>query len=184
MRGRIVGCMKPHQLIHALMIDKGLDASASKLAHRLRRPKMQPSIHRFLYGEVSNPAHKTAKPIADFFGIPVDALYDDRLATSIAHERGLKEPPALVPRTKKPATERLGYVDAQRIIDALRRLPAAERAEEIARLLGKANRRDKGGPNHIDEMIGDRGHDFGRDPGDSFMGDLDRIQEGKKKREQ
>ena len=79
--------MQPHQLIAALMHAQQLRTNS--LAASLRKPSLQPSIHRFLAGQVKEPARSTAEPIAAFFGIPVEALYNASEATRIATMRGL-----------------------------------------------------------------------------------------------
>jgi hypothetical protein len=79
--------MKPYQLIAALMAREGL--GALPLAKKIKKPNLQPQIHRFMHGEVESPSRSTAAPIAEYFGIPVDAIYEEKIATAIAAERGL-----------------------------------------------------------------------------------------------
>lgn len=49
----------------------------------------QSKLHKFCHGGTTSPAHSTAALIADHYGIPVQALYDERLAEQIAQARGL-----------------------------------------------------------------------------------------------
>jgi hypothetical protein len=79
--------MQPHQLIAALMHAQQLRTNA--LAASMRKPALQPSIHRFLAGQVKEPARSTAEPLAAFFNIPVEALYNPVEAARIAKQRGL-----------------------------------------------------------------------------------------------
>lgn len=97
----IVPGVKPYQLIAGLMAAQGL--GPHPLAHRMKRPELQPPIHRFTNGDVKNPKVTTAQPLADYFRLPLEALYDEKVATRIAAERGIKEPPARSPRRpRKP----------------------------------------------------------------------------------
>lgn len=80
---------------------------ALPLAKAMGRPNLQSQIYRFSKGEVLSPARATAVPLAAYFKIPTDALYDDRGATAVALERALSAPPNLAPRSKlhPPAAE-------------------------------------------------------------------------------
>ena len=98
----IVGGVKPHQLIAGLMQKAGL--GPSPLAKKMGKPKLQPQIHRFVNGQVANPERKTALPLAEYFGLPLEAIYDEKLATKIAAERGIQVPPAAP--EKPPPTRR------------------------------------------------------------------------------
>jgi hypothetical protein len=101
---RIVWAMKPHALLAALMNKAGLNSN--KLAKEIKRPTMQSQIYRFSKGQVLEPARNTAEPLALHFGIPVDALYNEKTATAVAKELGLSELPAQLARAsnKKNAT--------------------------------------------------------------------------------
>lgn len=84
---RIVRSMQPYQLIAALMHAQKLKTNA--LASSMRKPALQPTLHRFLDGKVKEPARSTAEPLATYFGIPVEAIYNQIEATKIASARGL-----------------------------------------------------------------------------------------------
>lgn len=101
---RIVPDVKPFELIAAMMAAEGL--GPLRLAKKMNRPKLQPQIHRFTRGEVLSPSRGTAEPIAAYFGIPVDAIYDEKVATLVANERKLTVLPmvAAIPKPK-PATK-------------------------------------------------------------------------------
>lgn len=79
--------MTPGQLLDALIRAARLNPTA--LAAALRRPTLQGQITRLISGEVRHPRITTTKPIAEYFGIPIDALLDERAATRVAEERGL-----------------------------------------------------------------------------------------------
>jgi DNA-binding XRE family transcriptional regulator len=79
--------MKPFELVAALMHREGL--GPLPLAKKIGKAKLQPQIHRFSRGEVANPDRTTAVPIAEYFNIPVEAIYDERIATEVARELGI-----------------------------------------------------------------------------------------------
>jgi hypothetical protein len=106
--GGIFARMKPHELVAALMRAQGL--GAYPLARRLKKPGLQSQIHRFINGQVAAPARSTAEPLARFFELPVDAIYDEKVATRIARERNVQEqqssaPPSGPARTRQRAEE-------------------------------------------------------------------------------
>jgi hypothetical protein len=86
----IVLRVKPHELIKALMAAEGV--GAYPLAKKLSKTKnLQSQIHRFITGEVNEPARTTAEPLARHFGIPVEAIYSEREASKVARERKIGE---------------------------------------------------------------------------------------------
>lgn len=100
--------MKPYQLILGLMAQKGI-AGALPLAKAANVPKKQPQVHRWLNGEVAEPKRATVEPIAKYFEVPVEAMYDEREATRIARDRGIPDPPPTV--EKRPRSRRASPVD-------------------------------------------------------------------------
>lgn len=86
--------MEPYLLIAALAERTG--ESVTQLATRMDRATFQGTLHRFLTGASPNPTRYTAKRIAKFFDVPVDALYDGELAAAEATRLG-------VPLDFKPA---------------------------------------------------------------------------------
>ena len=72
------------------------------LAKEIGKPELQSTIHRFIHGEVASPKRATAEALAAYFKLPVDALYDDKLATRIAIERELSPPARKVPKERAP----------------------------------------------------------------------------------
>ncbi len=61
------------------------------LAKKIGKPGLQSQIYKYLNGGVDEPARSTAEPIAAYFNIPVDALYDERIAAVVAQERQLND---------------------------------------------------------------------------------------------
>ncbi len=80
---RIVLPMKSHELVNALVERAG---GALRVAKAMGSQSFQPTLFRVCSGLVSSPKRETAEKIAKHFGIPVDAIYDDKLATRIAAE--------------------------------------------------------------------------------------------------
>lgn len=96
--GRIVLDVKqPHELVHRLVEDaKGSYA----VARAMKAPNFQGTLFKFCAGKVAQPTRETAERIANHFGIPVDAIYDPKVATKVWRERfedgakgALSEPP-------------------------------------------------------------------------------------------
>ena len=79
--------VKPYELIAALMAREGI--GALPLAKKIGRPELQPAIYRFSKGQVENPEPTTALPLASYFEIPMEAIYDERVATGVARGLGL-----------------------------------------------------------------------------------------------
>lgn len=100
----IVRGVKPYQLIAALMHRDGL--RTLPLAKKMGKPALQPQLHRFVRGEVPSPDHTTAAPLAAHFKLPLDAIYEEKVATAIAAAQGLKVvdwPPQATRRKERPA---------------------------------------------------------------------------------
>lgn len=79
--------LPPHKLVELLASKSGL--SLLELAKRMHKASFQGTLHKFVHGSVESPSRATAKRIADYFKIPLDALYDARIAAQIAVEQGL-----------------------------------------------------------------------------------------------
>ncbi|MCZ4315147.1 hypothetical protein O4H66_17205 [Comamonadaceae bacterium G21597-S1] len=73
--------MDPKQLLQALMNRDG--DNPNSLAAKVRNKTKQPQIHRFLKGEAKEPRRSTLQPLADHYGIPIDAFYDPSIAAQI-----------------------------------------------------------------------------------------------------
>lgn len=70
--------MDPRELLQELMRRHG--DNPNSLARKLGGKPGQPRIHKFLAGTISEPRRSTMAPIADHYGIPLDALYDPSVA--------------------------------------------------------------------------------------------------------
>lgn len=112
MRRRIVLGMEPRQLLKALMKQAG--DTPSSLARALKHEKAtQPQIHKFAEGVVREPRRAMLAPIADHYGVPLDAFYDTDIAEQIAVQRGLEpgtgsQATAAVPKAKTGKAPRMG----------------------------------------------------------------------------
>jgi len=106
--------------------------TTSALAREVKRPKLQPQIHRLRAGKVKNPRYSTIEPLAAHWGVPVEAFWDEAVATKVAKQLALKPAPPAAPDTKRKG--RVNRVQAA--IDLLDKMTATER-REFERLSGK-----------------------------------------------
>lgn len=83
--------MQPFELVNALFKQQKDITSVSQLARAMHNQGFQPTLYKFLSGGTRNPDRETAKRIAKFFDLPVDAIYDATLATRLARERGITD---------------------------------------------------------------------------------------------
>ena len=124
----------------------------------MRAPSFQPTLHKICAGDVHSPKRASALRIAAHFGIPVDAIYDDGVATRLYEQmRG----EALAPPASAPALTTSGApVEApqrgtQEVLQELARLlaevPTAPRRSAIAALLASFAH-EPGAPEYI-EML-------------------------------
>ncbi len=90
--------MQPHELIAALVRNTG--KPLLQVATEMDRASFQSTLHKLVNGQIVAPTRPTAKKVADYFELPVEALYDARLATQIAVERGID----ITAPTEKAAT--------------------------------------------------------------------------------
>lgn len=75
--------MDPKELLLALMKRDG--DNPNSLAGKLKQKTKQPQIHKFVKGTAKEPKRSTLEPVADHYGISVEAFYDANLAGEI-HE--------------------------------------------------------------------------------------------------
>ena len=73
--------MKTRALLQALLDSSGYNANS--LSNKLNGATTQPQIHKFLKGQVAEPKRRTLQPVADFFGISVEAFFDEELAEQL-----------------------------------------------------------------------------------------------------
>ena len=76
--------VKPHELIHELVTRAGGELPVAKA---MGQRSFQGTLYKFTHGQVASPDRRTAEKIAKHFALPVDALYDEGVATRIAAER-------------------------------------------------------------------------------------------------
>ena len=80
----IVPPMKPHELIAELVRRAG---GSLPVAKAMRAPTFQGTLNRICNGRIESPSRVTAERIARHFDIPIDAIYDERVAARVAKER-------------------------------------------------------------------------------------------------
>ena len=76
--------MKPFELVSALVARAG---GSSKVARAMGKRVSQSTLHKICDGKVASPKADSAKAIADFFELPLEAIYDERVASRIWEER-------------------------------------------------------------------------------------------------
>jgi transcriptional regulator with XRE-family HTH domain len=88
--------MQPYELVRALVHEQTRHGkSVTEIAREMQSRNFQGTLHKFLSGQVREPSRATAERIARYFKLPLEALYDVRVATAEAARRGL---PALPER--------------------------------------------------------------------------------------
>lgn len=146
--------MDPRTLLTELMRRHG--ENPNSLARKLGGKPSQPRIHKYLDGGTKEPRRSTMEPIAEHYGIPLDALYDPVVAEMTMRElqeSGFKRPTKTKPasqdeRQTSRSAARLGLLfdllaeghdeaaafraASQAIIDALRQLPEQPSAAQPA----------------------------------------------------
>lgn len=73
--------MTPQAFLKALMARDGLNSNS--LSRKTNGKTTQPQIHRFLNSQVKEPKRSTLRPVADFFKVPVDAFFDEAVASEV-----------------------------------------------------------------------------------------------------
>ncbi len=84
--------MEPRKLLTLLMDSKNLNPNS--LSEKLKNATTQSQIHRFETGKTREPKQATLRPVAEFFGLPVEVFYSEDLADSVAQR--LKEGKPLI----------------------------------------------------------------------------------------
>jgi hypothetical protein len=132
--------MEPRKLITLLMERKHLNANS--LSEKLKGATTQSQIHRFETGKTQEPKRDTLRPVADFFGIPVDAFYMESMADQVAANLeagrpladGLPTSAVYAFTTKEPRPDREATEEA-RLLQAfdlvLKGVPAEHRSAAI-----------------------------------------------------
>lgn len=81
--------MNGPELLKALMDAAGENAYG--IATSLKKPPLQSYIWKFINGKAKEPRRSSLRPIADYYGVPLEAFYDPTLADQVAVERGLAQ---------------------------------------------------------------------------------------------
>lgn len=99
------------------------------LARKMRRLDLQSHIHKFAAGKVKAPRMSTAMPLAKFLKLPVEAIFDEAVASRYAKEHGITALPAENASLKVEAKEEKSAEDRE--VDAFakqyRQMNAGER---------------------------------------------------------
>lgn len=75
--------MDPRDLLRELMSTEG--ENPNSLAKKLKM--QQSTLHRFISGEAKEPRRSSLSPVARHFAIPIDALFDEKIADAVFRER-------------------------------------------------------------------------------------------------
>lgn len=123
--------MKPYELIRALV--RGTGKSDRQVAIEMRDSTFQGTLYKFMAGGVASPQRATAERIARHFKLPIDALYDEAIATRVATERGIAahEPPLVA---REAEFYPLGRTPPQRLADDIVQRIEHLRPEQVRRL--------------------------------------------------
>jgi hypothetical protein len=121
--------MDPKDLVRRLIDAQG--ETPNSVVHLTRPPMQQSTLHRYLKSNTGETRRKSLAPLAAYFGVPIEAFYDPRVADQVAKEKGLGDTATVV--AARDNTHR-GY-EAQtpaailaRLADILRHVPSASRA--------------------------------------------------------
>ena len=90
--------MEPRKLLIELMRLSG--DNSNSLSVKLKGATTQPQIYKFVKDQVREPRRKTLQPIADHYGVPLDAFYDEELA-EIEFNKLIGRLPEKVPTPKE-----------------------------------------------------------------------------------
>ena len=72
-----------------LLLERLMEASKDNpysLSRRLGGASKQPQIYKFIKGLTTDPRRKTLEPVADFYGISVEAFFNEALASDLLAE--------------------------------------------------------------------------------------------------
>lgn len=94
--------MDPKQLLQALM--KRDKDNPHSLAEKLKQKTGQPQIYKFLNGVAKEPRRSTLQPVADFYGISVEAFYDPLVADIVMQNLEAGRPLTDTPNANISAT--------------------------------------------------------------------------------
>lgn len=107
--------MEPHELLKRLVDEAG---GSLKVAKAMGQASFQGTLHKISHGNVSNPKYESAERISRHFGIPVQALYDKKVATEVAVRFGWVKPRALEARANSGKSHDPGIGQRDENVDA------------------------------------------------------------------
>ena len=87
--------MPKNELLQWLLDRDGLNTNS--LSAAVKGASTQSQIHRFLHGVAKEPKRSTLAPIAEFFGVPLDAFYYPEVAESVLTSLKAGEPVSKAP---------------------------------------------------------------------------------------
>lgn len=79
--------MNGPELLKALFAAAG--DNPYRVAMRLKNPPLQSYASKFITGKVKEPRRDSLRPLADHYGVPLEAFYDSDLADQVAADRRL-----------------------------------------------------------------------------------------------
>jgi hypothetical protein len=79
--------MNGPELLKALFAAAG--DNPYRVATRLKNPPLQSYASKFITGKVKEPRRDSLRPLADHYGVPLEAFYDPDLADQVAADRRL-----------------------------------------------------------------------------------------------
>lgn len=81
--------MEPRAFLRALMARDG--DNTHSLSVRLKGRITQPQVYKYLSGTAKEPRRSTLQPLAEHYGVAIEAFYDQAMATAEAARLGLIE---------------------------------------------------------------------------------------------
>ena len=149
-------CVKAHEFIRWLVSRAGGPLQVSKA---MRTPSFQPTLHKICRGLVVSPKRATAERIAAHFKIPVDAVYDDTVATRLyermcAYAQGQGfDGPMLRAQEARPPDIEVNESSTRHVLRELSRLlaqvPTTHKRSAVAALLASFAH-EAGAPEYVD----------------------------------
>lgn len=148
--------IQPFELVKALVDRAG---GTLPVAKAMKARGFQPTLHKFVSGKVPQPTHTTAARISSHFGLPIEAIYDARVATewhrklivggSQAAHREPEAPPRQPPpewpfkRLSPEEWDRLGTLQA--VVEHAAVTTARQLLQELADDKGTSRKRQANG---------------------------------------
>lgn len=134
--------MKTRELLQRLLNESGMNPNSLSVA--LRGAAKQPQIHKFLKSQTTEPKRSTLAPIANFYGISVEAFFDEEQACALLD--AIADGTFVVDKTKlgrkstgaraapfKPLQNAMGIVDALDLLaDRINEIESPEHRELLA----------------------------------------------------